>query len=43
VTIGANGKDIPTIGDNVSIGAGAVIIDPVRIGNNVKVGPMLLL
>lgn len=28
----------PWIGDNVDIGANAVIIGPVRIGNNVKIG-----
>ena len=27
-----------TIGDNVNLGANAVLIGPVRIGNNVKVG-----
>lgn len=38
VTIGSNGKGIPTIGDNVSIGAGAVVIGPIHIGNNVRIG-----
>ena len=31
-------KGAPSIGDNCVIGAGAKIIDPVIIGNNVKVG-----
>ena len=30
--------DRPRIGDNVSVGANAVIIGPIRIGNNVTVG-----
>lgn len=28
----------PTIGDNVFVGAGAIVIGKVRIGNNVKIG-----
>lgn len=36
-TIG-NNKGFPTIGDDVFIGAGAVIIGNVNIGNNVKIG-----
>ena len=42
VTLGGTGKDTgkrhPTIGDNVVIGAGAKILGPISIGNNVKVG-----
>lgn len=44
VTIGANdprksnGYGIPTIGDNVFIGAGAKILGPITIGNNVIIG-----
>ena len=40
VTIGKNGEncDAPIIGDNVFVGAGAVIIGKIRIGNNVKIG-----
>lgn len=43
VTIGGNGKageanGVPIIGDNVFIGAGAVILGPVTIGNNAKIG-----
>ena len=41
VTIGSDDKDIknvPEIGDNVFIGAGAIIIGKIRIGNNVIIG-----
>lgn len=43
VTLGGNGKGSdkngpPILGDNVTVGAGAVIIGPIRIGNNVKIG-----
>jgi serine O-acetyltransferase len=42
VTLGSNGKEIgkrhPTIGDNVVIGAGAIILGSKSIGNNVKIG-----
>ena len=38
VTIGKNHKGIPIIGDNVTIGANAVIIGPVYVGNNVTIG-----
>lgn len=31
-------KAAPTIGDNVLIGAGAKIIGPVKVGNNVRIG-----
>ena len=37
VTIGGY-KGSPTIGDNCFIGAGAKIIGPVKIGDNVKIG-----
>lgn len=38
-TIGIRkGMERPFIGDNVSVGANAVIIGPIRIGNNVTVG-----
>lgn len=30
--------DVAVIGDNVSIGAGAKIVGPVKIGNNVTIG-----
>lgn len=36
--IGANDKGIPVIGDNVLIGVHALIIGPVKLGNDVKVG-----
>lgn len=41
VTIGIKSVDnieAPTIGDNVDIGCGAVILGGIRIGNNVKIG-----
>lgn len=39
VTIGdKEGTGSPKIGDNVIIGAGAIIIGPITIGNNVKIG-----
>ena len=38
VTIGYNGLDAPTIGDNVVVYAGAKIIGGVHIGNNVIIG-----
>lgn len=38
VTIGSNGKGIPTIGNNVNIGAGAILLGPIHVGNNVKIG-----
>ncbi|PMK14702.1 serine O-acetyltransferase [Vibrio splendidus] len=43
VTMGGNGKEkclngVPIIGDNVSIGAGAVLLGPIVIGNNAVIG-----
>lgn len=42
VTIGRgkaiDGNDVPIIGDNVTVYAGAIIVGGVRIGNNVKIG-----
>jgi serine O-acetyltransferase len=38
VTIGAERRASPALGDRVFIGAGAKIIGPVRIGNDAKVG-----
>ena len=41
VTLGGTGKDKgkrhPTLGDNVMIGAGAKVLGPFRVGNNVKI------
>lgn len=37
-TLGASKNGIPTIGDNVSLGANVVIIGGVKIGNNVSIG-----
>ena len=38
VTIGAGKGGSPVIGDNVYVGAGAIIIGNVIVGNNVKIG-----
>lgn len=37
-TLGAGKNGIPTLGDNVSLGANVVIIGDVKIGNNVIIG-----
>lgn len=37
-TLGAGKNGIPTIGDNVSLGANVVIVGGVKIGNNVTIG-----
>ncbi|WP_374602228.1 serine O-acetyltransferase [Arenimonas sp.] len=38
VTIGTTDKGSPTIGDNVRVCAGAIVVGPVSIGNGVTVG-----
>jgi serine O-acetyltransferase len=42
VTLGGTGKHEgkrhPTLGDNVFVGTGAIILGPVKIGNNVRIG-----
>ncbi|MBO5156336.1 MAG: hypothetical protein J6C05_04295 [Prevotella sp.] len=38
VTIGDKNGGVPTLGDNVSIGAGAIIIGGITIGDNVNIG-----
>jgi serine O-acetyltransferase len=42
VTLGGTGKHQgkrhPTLGDNVLVGTGAIILGPLKIGNNVKIG-----
>ena len=38
VTIGYTSEGSPTIGDNVRIGAGAIVVGKVEIGDNVTVG-----
>lgn len=38
VTIGEVDRQAPRLGDNCVIGAGAVIIGPIKIGSNVKIG-----
>ena len=42
VTLGGTGKHEgkrhPTVGDNVLIGAGAILLGPIKVGNNVKIG-----
>ena len=35
---GPDGRQSPVLGDNVSVGAGAVILGPVRIGSNCVIG-----
>ena len=42
VTLGGNGKEKslngpPIVGENVIIGAGAILIGPIKIGNNAKI------
>lgn len=37
-TIGYKGNDLPTIGDNVTLGPSVIIIGPVHIGNNAVIG-----
>ena len=42
VTLGGTGKHEgkrhPTLGDNVFVGTGAIILGPVKIGSNVRIG-----
>jgi len=42
VTLGGTGKHKgkrhPTIGDNVLIGTGAILLGPINVGNNIKIG-----
>jgi serine O-acetyltransferase len=38
VTIGADRRQVPTIGNNVFLGAGAKIIGPVTVGDGARVG-----
>lgn len=42
VTLGGTGKHKgkrhPTIGDNALIGVGAILLGPMKVGNNVKIG-----
>lgn len=38
VTLGYKGDGCPTIGNNVTIGVGAVVIGDIKIGNNVRIG-----
>jgi serine O-acetyltransferase len=42
VTLGGTGKHKgkrhPTIGNNVMIGTGAILLGPIKVGNNVKIG-----
>ena len=38
VTIGSDDTGFPILGDNVEIGAGAIIVGGIHIGNNVKIG-----
>ncbi|MBN1212432.1 MAG: serine acetyltransferase [candidate division Zixibacteria bacterium] len=42
VTLGGTGKHVgkrhPTLGDNVYVGTGAILLGPIKVGNNVKIG-----
>lgn len=38
VTIGNNRSGKPAIGNNVFVGAGAVVCSPIKIGDNVQIG-----
>jgi serine O-acetyltransferase len=38
VTVGWKGAGCPTIGNNVRIGTGAVVLGPIMIGDNVNIG-----
>ena len=42
ITLGGTGKHKgkrhPTIGNNVTIGTGAILLGPIKVGNNVKIG-----
>jgi serine O-acetyltransferase len=42
VTLGGTGKHKgkrhPTLGDNVLVGTGAILLGPIKVGNNVKIG-----
>lgn len=40
--VGLDGRTMPYVGDNVSVGAGAVIAGPVRIGSNSIIGAKTL-
>ncbi len=36
--VGPDGRMLPTLGDNISVGAGAIILGPVKIGSNSIIG-----
>lgn len=42
VTLGGTGKHVgkrhPTLGNNVTIGTGAILLGPIHVGDNVKIG-----
>lgn len=38
VTIGGVGSAVPTIGDGVEIGAGAILLGPIQIGARARIG-----
>ena len=40
VTLASNAEGAPVLGDGVEVGAGAVIVGKVHIGNNVKIGAL---
>ena len=38
VTLGYKGEGCPSIGNNVTIGVGAVVLGDIKIGDNVRIG-----
>ena len=38
VTIGSNGRGVPTVGNHVDIGAGAKLIGPIVVGDHARIG-----
>lgn len=38
VTIGTDGRGVPTLGGHVDVGAGARLLGPIRIGEHAKIG-----
>ncbi len=38
VTIGDSGKGYPTIGDNVTVCTGAIVLGPIHVGDNAVIG-----
>lgn len=38
ILVGQNGGEYPTIGSNVQMGAHSIVIGPIKVGNDVKIG-----